>query len=83
MPDVSTPAYTQRTLHAGTVRKERGMKAKIGDWVRFMRDNKLVIGKVEYLEPAYTTIGAQYHTDVGSVPDEYVLEVRSAEDSHD
>lgn len=25
MPEVSTPAYTQRILHAGIVRKERGM----------------------------------------------------------
>ena len=83
MPEVSTPAYTQRILHVGTVRKERGMRAKIGDWVRFMRGGKLVIGKVEYLEPVYTMIGAQYHTDVGSVHDEYVLEVRSAEASRD
>jgi len=57
------------------------MKAKIGDWVRFLQDNTFVIGKVEYLGRKHATMGACYHTDVGSVFDEYVLEVRSAEDA--
>lgn len=59
------------------------MRAKIGDWVRFLLDGKFVIGKVEYLGREHTTMGAQYHTDAGSVYEEYVLEVRSAEASHD
>lgn len=59
------------------------MKASIGDWVRFLQDNKFVIGKVEYLGREHSTMGAKYHTDAGSVYDEYVREVRSAEASHD
>ena len=50
-------------------------KYKRGDWVRFMRDGKLVIGVVEY------DLGTKWGcprlmTDCGEISDEYVLEMR-------
>lgn len=50
-------------------------KAKVGDWVRFYKDGRLVIGEVKYIE---TSGGVVFLTDQGGVDIESVLEVRSA-----
>ena len=45
-----------------------------GDWVRFMKANKLVIGEIEYVE--YVTETLFYHTDFGAIHNKSVLECR-------
>jgi hypothetical protein len=48
-----------------------------GDWIRFYRNNELVIGQVEYK----TLCGGYfyYHTTHGEVREDFVLEARSNE----
>lgn len=46
-----------------------------GDWVRFYQSGKLVIGQVEYIIKGITG-RYEIKTDIGSVTEEYVLEVR-------
>ena len=53
------------------------MKAKVGDWVRFYRDGKLVIGHVNYVRTDTVLGDAEYQTDIGSVDEDSLLEVRS------
>lgn len=48
----------------------------IGDWVRFMKEGTLVIGKVEYLKQHITHIAV--YTDVGVVSSDCILEKRTA-----
>lgn len=56
------------------------MEIKIGDWVRFMQDGRLVIGKVEYIKSKL--LKPEYFTDAGVVDFDRILEVRSDGDSH-
>ena len=50
------------------------MKATTGDWIRFMRDSRLVITEVGYV---HTRFGWEYYvTDKGEVKEDAVLEVR-------
>ena len=51
----------------------------VGDWIRFYQSGKLVIGQVEYIGKGLT---GRYDikTDIGSVTEDYVLEVRKAND---
>ena len=53
------------------------MKYKVGDWVRFLWDEKFVIGKLEYIGGEHPTMGQEYYTDAGTVYEKYVLEARS------
>ena len=48
----------------------------VGDWVRFYQSGKLVIGQVEYIAKSTITGRYELKTDIGSVTEEYVLEVR-------
>ena len=48
---------------------------QIGDWVRFMRDGKFVIGEVRYIIDDYPSPVA-FYTDAGSVPAKSILEHR-------
>lgn len=51
-----------------------------GDWVRFQRDGRLVIGLVEYLLPRKSWEAFdRVITDAGEVRADSVLEVRHAE----
>lgn len=53
------------------------MKAKVGDWIRFYRDARFVIGLVEYVRK--DILGYEnYETDHGSVREDCVLEIRVA-----
>lgn len=55
-------------------------KIKVGDWVRFYRDRKLVIGSVQYVsrpKPGFSDYDVQ--TDQGEVNSDSILEVRSEE----
>lgn len=57
------------------------MKAKVADWIRFQRDNKLVIGEVKYAQELRAwPWGEEYVTDIGTVREADVLEVRGAPD---
>lgn len=55
------------------------MKYKVGDWMRFLWDEKFVIGKLEYIGGEHPTMGQEYYTDAGTVYEKYVLEARSAD----
>jgi len=46
-----------------------------GDWVRFYQSGKLVIGQVEYITKGITG-RYEIKTDIGSITEEFVLEVR-------
>ena len=53
---------------------------KVGDWIRFRRDGRFVIGLVEYIKKCNTANDDMLwdiETDAGSVSNGYVLEVRS------
>ena len=52
------------------------MKAKVGDWVRFYQDGVLVIGYVHYVNTDSVLGDVEYQTDIGSVKEDLVLEVR-------
>lgn len=54
------------------------MKAAIGNWIRFYRDARLVIGVVQYIEKDITgNYGKwEYVTDIGTVREDRVKEVR-------
>lgn len=49
----------------------------IGDWVRFYQGGMLVIGQVEYITKGITGRDV-IKTNIGTVTQEYVLEVRGA-----
>jgi len=53
-------------------------KIEIGDWIRFQRDNRLVIGVVSYIEPycGYYREPAAVTVEHGAVFFDKVLEVR-------
>lgn len=54
---------------------EKQMNIKVGDWVRFYKDGRLYIGVVEYIRD--TILGyKEFQTDIGTVREDYVLEVR-------
>lgn len=51
----------------------------VGDWIRFIQNNRLVIGEMKYIRKtsdAYT----EYLTDCGAVSDygDFILEIRHA-----
>lgn len=52
--------------------------AEVGDWIRFMRDSRLVIGEVRYVERDRWGGDATVVTDCGSVSSDEVLEIRRA-----
>ena len=52
------------------------MRAKVGDWVRFFRNGTLVIGVVCYVHKNDLLQTEAYLTDLGSVPESMILEVR-------
>lgn len=58
----------------------RSKKAKVGDWVRFYRDGRLVIGEVVYVEQAasWSKSDEVYSTDQGTVENLAVLESRAS-----
>ena len=49
---------------------------KPGDWVRFYRDAKLVIGVVQYVQDTTAGMHKRIHTDIGEARSDGVLEVR-------
>ena len=54
---------------------KKDFECEVGDWVRFYRDGKFVIGKVEYItkdSSGHTVL----NTDVGSTWAEHILEAR-------
>ena len=52
-------------------------KIEVGDWVRFMRNNQLVIGEVRYFPPkASWQTSIPIVTDVGVINEDGVMEVR-------
>lgn len=53
------------------------MKAKAGDWVRFMHLGHFVIGAVEYVEEGHVWEAKQCYTTAGIVNERHILEVRS------
>ena len=56
----------------------RAREMAVGDWVRFYHGGRLVIGVVQYLEPAPLLKHLQeIMTDAGSVNARYILEVRA------
>lgn len=58
-----------------TTSSDSKLNAKVGDWVRFYQNNHLVIGVVQYT--VKDSLGyMQLKTDLGSVDERYVLEVR-------
>lgn len=56
---------------------------KAGDWVRFRRDGRLVIGKVEYVVERIGLGCGLLQTDAGEVWEADVLEVRGISDTRD
>jgi len=59
---------------------EPKMVYRVGDWVRFTQEDRLVIAVVEYIEPsAYDGIGSMLVTDYGKVSSDAILEVRPFE----
>jgi hypothetical protein len=50
-----------------------------GDWVRFYQSGKLVIGQVEYITKGITG-RYEIKTDIGSVTEDFVFEVRKSND---
>lgn len=53
-------------------------KIKPGDWVRFYRDARLVIGCVQYVKQDDPNFGEdEVCTDLGSTSADAILEVRS------
>lgn len=54
-----------------------GSKAKIGDWVRFYVNGELKIGVIEYINVQPYKTDRELLTNLGSVSDSRVLEVRS------
>ena len=68
--------YTRRDGRGG-VDMNKVNKVKIGDWVRFYQQGKLVIGSVEYID--IDCVGkVTICTDVGGTSPESVLERRVA-----
>lgn len=53
------------------------MTIQVGDWVRFYQNGLLVIGVVQYIEEP-GSLGSVISTDIGSVYDKYVIELRRA-----
>lgn len=51
--------------------------AKVGDWVRFYQGGKLVIGVVAYRVKDDVLGGWELMTDVGTIDEKYVQEIRS------
>lgn len=49
---------------------------RIGDWVRFRREGRLVIGVVQYVQKVSSWKTWEAITDIGVVSDGSVLEVR-------
>lgn len=49
-----------------------------GDWVRFYQNNRLVIGRVEYITKENSYYAAAVKTDIGAVNINGVMEVRKA-----
>jgi hypothetical protein len=53
------------------------VNVQVGDWVRFMRDGRLVIGIVQYVKPRSTSQWKDVVvTEVGPVDIDQVLEIR-------
>jgi hypothetical protein len=52
------------------------MKIKVGDWVRFYHDGKMVIGVVQYTVKDDLLGYMTAQTDIGAVDFRYILEVR-------
>lgn len=52
------------------------VKAVVGDWVRFYVTGRLVVGEVRYIQE-HTWRERVLNTDVGSVSEDCVLEIRS------
>ncbi len=53
------------------------MDAQVGDWVRFYRNEGLVIGQIEYIFKDPVLGGIKYCTSRGSIDEADVLERRS------
>ena len=56
------------------------MKVKVGDWVRFYSNGRLVIGAVQYIENVRILGNINLHTDAGTIDVEDVYEVRSSKE---
>lgn len=52
------------------------MNVKVGDWIRFYQEGRIVTGVVQYVSEATGQYGDQVSTDIGSVLSDYILEVR-------
>lgn len=65
-------------MAAGTGKKdEEEMKVEVGDWVRFFQNGVLVIGVVNYVkEDKWDSGKYECVTDIGSVGEEYIQEIR-------
>lgn len=56
------------------------MKCKVGDWVRFYQNEKMVIGVVQYVRTGKCYEAEQIiDTDVGGTDSSEVMEVRHAD----
>jgi hypothetical protein len=52
-------------------------KYKVKQWVRFYKDNRMVIGVVEYVIQDRAYSGEfNYQTDMGQISEQYILEAR-------
>jgi hypothetical protein len=49
---------------------------KVGDWVRFYSNGKLVIGVVNYIGRESTRGDIEVMTDIGAIDSESILEAR-------
>lgn len=51
-------------------------KLQVGDWVRFYRSGELVIAVIEYITKDNILGELIYHTTLGNITEEYILECR-------
>ena len=56
---------------------EPRIRPQPGDWVRFYRDARLIIGVVQYVQDTSTELYQRIHTDMGEVRSDAILEVRA------
>ena len=59
------------------------MNISEGDWVRFRRDGRLVIGVVSYIKTHRYTHEKVIETDIGAIEFNDVMEVRKRGDAND
>lgn len=55
------------------------VKPKVGEWVRFYRDGRMVIGVIQYVRPAASWSASRWQadTDFGTIESRNILERRA------